>query len=196
MKTWLLNGDPSAAQIAEIAATLSSGGVVLMPTDTVYGLHAVADSDAARRIAAIKGRDESKRFVTIAASIDQIRRAGIDVPRILKEIWPAPLTAILTRNPDETIAMRVPDLAWLRALLERTGPLVSTSANRSGEPPISAPEELADDLRNALDGIVDGGRRDGKPSAIVDFSGELPRVLREGDVRFTQILRKTLRKTL
>jgi tRNA A37 threonylcarbamoyladenosine synthetase subunit TsaC/SUA5/YrdC len=90
----------------------------------------------------------------------------------------------------------VPDLAWLRTLLGRTGPLVSTSANRSGEPPITSPDDLAHDLQNALDGIVDGGRREGKPSAIVDFTGDEPRVLREGDSRFAQILWKSLRKSL
>lgn len=196
MKRWTVNGVPSPAQIEEIAALLASGGVVLMPTDTIYGLHAVYGSDAVRRVAQMKGRDESKHFVTIAASADQARTlGGVDLPDILASIWPAPMTAILARDT-ETIAVRVPNLDWLRSLLERTGPLISTSANRSGEPSITTPNELAQHLQNALDGIVDAGPCEGKASAIVDFTGERPRVVREGDSRFTQFLRKTLRKTL
>lgn len=198
MKVWQVEGAPSPEQMDEIAAKFRNGGVILMPTDTIYGLHAIAGSDGVARIANLKNRDESKRFVTIAASIDQVRAMGLHVPTVLKDIWPAPLTAILQSGgePPQSIAVRVPDLAWLRSLLERTGPLISTSANRSGEPPITFPGELAHDLQNALDGTVDAGRRDGKASAIVDFTGERPRVIREGDSRFAQFLWKTLRKRL
>ena len=198
MKRWQVERAPSPEQIDEIAATFKDGGVILMPTDTVYGLHAIAASDGVARIANLKNRDESKRFVTIAASIDQVRAMGLHVPDVLRDIWPAALTAILQGGgePPQSTAIRVPDLAWLRSLLDRTGPLISTSANRSGEPPITFPGELAYDLQNALDGIVDAGPREGKASAIVDFTGEHPRVIREGDSRFAQFLRKTLRKTL
>lgn len=196
MKTWRANGDPSAAQIEEIAAVLKANGVVLMPTDTIYGLHALANSEtAAARIAAIKGRDESKRFVLLAASVDQVASLGCVVPSALHQIWPAPLTAILQCG-DSTLAVRVPDLTWLRFLLEQTGPLISTSANRSGEEPITAPDELDAMLRGTLDGVVEAGRREGKPSTIVDFTSPEPRLIRNGDPGFTQMLRKTLRKCL
>jgi tRNA threonylcarbamoyl adenosine modification protein (Sua5/YciO/YrdC/YwlC family) len=193
VKRWSIENEPNDREIEEIASVLLSGGVVLLPTDTVYGLHALPDFGS--RIAAIKGRDENKPFVTIAASIEQIESIGIEVPDQLREVWPAPLTAILYKNKS-TLAIRVPDLAWLRSLLEQTGPLVSTSANRSGEDPITAPNDLARDLQTALDGIVDAGRREGKASTIVDFTGDEPRVLREGDPRFSQILWKSLRKSL
>jgi tRNA A37 threonylcarbamoyladenosine synthetase subunit TsaC/SUA5/YrdC len=97
---------------------------------------------------------------------------------------------------ERTIATRIPDLPWLRALLDRTGPLVSTSANRSGEPPITTPEMLANDLLEGLDALLDAGPREGQPSTIVDFTGHDPRVVREGDPDFSQFLRKTLRKAL
>lgn len=190
VRRWQIGDAPSEAQIAEIAELLNSGGVVLMPTDTIYGLHALPS--AASRIAAIKGRDESKRFVTIAASADQL---NIDVPDAVRSIWPAPLTAIL-RSGDSTVAVRVPDLPWLRVLLEKTGPLISTSANRSSEAPISDPADLASTLVEAIDGVVDGGRREGKASTIVDFTETEPRFIREADPRFTQMLRKTLMKKL
>ena len=195
MKRWTIDGEPSSAQLDDIANTLASGGVILMPTDTIYGLHAVFGTAAVDRIVEIKGRDEKKPFVTIASSFASAAKLVSRIPEELDAIWPAPLTAILPRD-EQTIAIRVPAIEWLRALLERTGPLVSTSANRSGEPPITFPGELAPDLQKKLDGIVDGGRVEGKASAIVDFTGELPRLVREGDPRFTQFLWKTLRKSL
>lgn len=193
MKRWTIDGDPNDREIEEIASMLLSGGVVLLPTDTIYGLHALPDYGA--RIAEIKGRDENKPFVTIAASIEQVESLGVTVPNEIRELWPAPLTAIFKKN-NSTLAIRIPDVAWLRSLLERTGPLVSTSANRSGESPITQPNQLARDLHEALDAVVDAGVRDGKASAIVDFTGDEPRVVREGDPRFAQILRKSLRKSL
>jgi tRNA A37 threonylcarbamoyladenosine synthetase subunit TsaC/SUA5/YrdC len=84
----------------------------------------------------------------------------------------------------------------MRALLARTGPLVSTSANRSGEAPITSPEMLDPAIKNRLDALLDQGRHDGKPSTIVDFTGSETRMVREGDSGFTQILRKSLWKDL
>jgi L-threonylcarbamoyladenylate synthase len=73
---------------------------------------------------------------------------------------------------------------------------VSTSANQAGEPPISAPNRLARTLQEALDGLLDAGPIEGEPSAIVDFTGDRPRLIREGEAGFTQNLRKTLRISL
>ena len=195
VKRWHLAGAPTESQLEEIAAVLRSGGVVLLPTDTIYGLHALANDASSAKIAAIKARDAEKRFVTIAASIEQLVAIGAEVPSILNNIWPAPLTAIL-RSGSETIAARIPNLSWLRDLLQRTGPLISTSANRSGEPPITIAEALPDELLRAIDGVAEAGPQNGKPSAIVDFTETEPRFIREGDARFTQDLRKTLSKKL
>jgi tRNA threonylcarbamoyl adenosine modification protein (Sua5/YciO/YrdC/YwlC family) len=193
VKRWAIDDAPTDAQLREIAELLRAGGVVLMPTDTIYGLHAI--TSASSRIAEIKGRDESKRFVTIAASVDQLEQLGVEVPDALRAIWPGPLTAVM-RSGASTIAARVPDLTWLRELLKKTGPLISTSANRSGEPPISEPSQLPSTLVVRLDGLVDGGQRNGKASAIVDFTETEPRFIRDGEPRFTQHLRKTLSKKL
>lgn len=194
--TWTIDGDPTPEQLEEIASLLLAGGVVLMPTDTIYGLHAMAtDERALARIAAMKERDAEKRFIVLAADAAQVERLGCVVPAVLHDIWPGPLTAVLPQG-GTTVAARVPDVAWLRKLLERTGPLASTSANRSGEPPITEPKHLARDLQDALDGLVDGGPRNGEPSTIVDFTADEPRFIREAHNPFTQKLRKTLRKTL
>ena len=194
--------------MTDIASILLGGGVVLMPADTIYGLHALAGhAHAIQRIVEIKGRADDKPFVVIGASIEQLEQLGAafsaPTKKILRQLWPGPLTAIVPlREPvaasrgASTIAVRVPASDSLRELLKRTGPLVSTSANRSGEPPIVDPKSIPHDLHDALDAIVDSGPRSGEPSTIVDFSGDEPRLIREGEAFFTQKLWKTLRKSL
>ena len=208
MQRWDFTTAPADAQRDEIVQTLRAGGVVLLPTDTIYGLHALAtDRAAADRVAEIKGRDDTKPFVVLGAGLVQLEEIGIDarpeVRNALLELWPAPLTAILPlRHPipasrgAASLAVRVPALEWLRELVARTGPILSTSANRSGEPPISDPKYLARELQNKLDGLADSGPSTGQPSAIVDFTGDEPRLIREGDVFFTQKVWKTLRISL
>lgn len=194
--------------VEQIAAILARGGVILLPTDTIYGLHALAnDTRAIRRIVDIKGRGENKPFVVIGASRAQLESAGaIFTPRaraVVDELWPGPLTAVVAlRRPIAasrgamTIAVRVPNLAWLHDLLEKTGPLASTSANRSGEPPLVDPKTMTRDLQEAVDAVVDQGRREGEPSTIVDFTSAEPTVIRDGESFFTQKVWKTLRKSL
>ena len=178
-----------------------------MPTDTIYGLHALAnDKDAIANVASLKERDE-KPFVVIANSLAQIDELGVILSpshrTVLETLWPAPLTAVAALRASiaasrgaKSIAVRIPDLSWLRELLAITGPLASTSANRSGEPHVSQPDDLAKDILDALDGVVDRGPSVGKPSAIVDFTSDEPRLIRAGEESFTQKLRKTLRKSL
>lgn len=205
---WRITDRPTALQLHEIARLLLDSSVLLLPTDTIYGLHAVAtDAAAVDRIVGLKGREDTKPFVVIAASPDQFPQLGIAAdPEILAQlasVWPAPLTAILPLAAPiaasrglSTLAVRVPDLEWLRELAARTGPLVSTSANRSGAPAATRPAELAPDLLEGLDGVVDAGPLSGEPSAILDLTGSEPRFLREGHSSFTQKVWKTLRKTL
>ncbi len=194
--------------LGEIADVLERGGVVLMPTDTIYGLHAMAaDPKAVRRLMEIKGRDESKPFIVIGASREQLEQLGATfTPRAraaVDELWPGPLTAIVPlRNVvaasrgASSIGVRVPALDWLRELLARTGPLVSTSANRSGETPLIDPKSLSRRLQSVIDLVVDEGRREGEASTVVDFTGDEPRFIREGESFFTQKVWKTLRKSL
>ena len=191
-----------------IASILLGGGIVLMPADTIYGLHALADhADAIQRIVDMKGRGEDKPFVVIGSSIDQFEQLGATFSKatraILESLWPGPLTAIVpllapiaASRGASTIAVRVPALDSLRELLEETGPLASTSANRSGEPPVVDPKSLPLDLKDAIDAIVDAGPREGKASVIVDFTGAEPRLIRDGEAFFTQKVWKTLRKSL
>jgi L-threonylcarbamoyladenylate synthase len=207
MRRWVVDQQPGAAEIVEIAEVLHSGGVVLLPTDTIYGLHAVAtNEEACARIATLKQRDSTKPFVVLGTSLDQLTElVAVDARYrdALESLWPAPLTAIFPLHEPAaasrgaaSLAVRVPDLDWLRELAAITGPLASTSANRSGEPAVDSPELLARDLQLALDGVVDAGILSGKPSMIVDFTGDEPRLVREGDRVFTQKVWKRLRKSL
>jgi L-threonylcarbamoyladenylate synthase len=195
------------ADLDPLAAILRRGGVVLLPTDTIYGLHGVAiNEDAIARIVAIKARDGSKPFVVLGSSKAQLESIGARFDRsseIVDELWPGPLTAIVglekpvaASRGTSSLAVRVPALAWLRDLIEMTGPLASTSANLSGEPPLITPHQLSNELLAAIDEIVDAGPLDGKPSTIVDFTHAEPRLIREGEAFFTQKVWKTLRKSL
>ena len=196
MRRRRIDGEPDAETIADVAAVLINGGIALLPTDTIYGLHAVAsDADAVARVAKLKGRGDGKPFVVIAASAAQLRAFGVDVPEALEALWPAPLTAVLRRG-EGTVAARVPDLGWLRSLLLQSGPLVSTSANQSGEPAITTIDGLREQVAKSIDIALDGGLIEGEPSTIVDFTGESPQMLREGNPLFAQNLRKTLRVSL
>jgi L-threonylcarbamoyladenylate synthase len=205
---WRLRGEPPAKVIEELAHLLRNGGVALLPTDTIYGLHAVAANERAiERIVEAKGRGSDKPFIVLGASTGQLRNSGVFFPAetlaALEQLWPGPLTAVLPIvNPTAascgtaTLAVRIPALEWLRNLVSLTGPLASTSANVSGEPPLCSPEELSERLAHAIDAIVDLGRLEGKPSVIVDFTGDEARLIREGESFFTQKVRKTLRKSL
>jgi len=187
---------------------LRNGGVVLLPTDTIYGLHASAtDARAIQRIVDIKGRGEDKPFVVIGASRAQLESIGAifdeRTRRVVDELWPGPLTAVVPlRDPiaasrgTSKLAVRVPALDSLRALLEKSGPLASTSANHSGKPPLTDPKAMSRALRDALDAVVDEGVREGEPSTIVDFTALPPKVIRDGEPFFTQKVWKTLRNSL
>lgn len=208
MTRWKFTGAPSALQLEAIAAVFQEGGVLLLPTDTIYGLHTRAtDETAVARIAALKGRDDQKPFLALGSSIDQLEALGCRFPEAavpaLEELWPGPLTAIVplarpvaaARN-SPTLGVRIPDLEWLRWLADRIGPIASTSANRSGEPPLTDPSSIPPELSAGLQGIADGGLLEGQPSVLVDFTSIEPRLIREGHPLFTQFVWKTLRKTL
>jgi len=194
--------------IDEIASTFSNGRVVILPTDTIYGLHARADDEQGiARIGQLKKRTVARSIVVLAADVDQCIAVGALIEPALREqlerVWPAPLTAILptstplAANPGErTIAIRIPALEWLRELLRRTGPLASSSLNESGEPPMHDLAALSFGFLNGVDGIVEAGPLDGKPSTLVDFTGPEPRLIRGGAFPFAQNLWKRSRKTL
>lgn len=183
--------------IRRAAEALKRGELVVVPTETVYGVAARADSAAAlERLYAAKGRAESKRIARFADGLAAVRAAGARVDaaaeRLAAAFWPGPLTLVLEMAAGEWEGFRVPDhavaLAWLREL-GGVAPAV-TSANRSGEPPARTADEawaaLAPHVAVALDaGPVTGG----VPSTVVKAGAGGVEILREGALGRAEILR-------
>ena len=192
----------SPGEIESLRAILREGGVAAIPTETYYALAADPRSDVGvARIFRIKGRDDGKPLLALFSEATQLAELGVSadsaaLPGFLR-IWPAPLTVVL---PLETpiaasrgagaLAVRMPAAPDVVRLLSAVGPLTGTSANRSGQPPISDPDELAKTLGPALDLLVDGGKTPGgAPSTIVDATVDPPRVLRDGAFAWTDSTR-------
>jgi L-threonylcarbamoyladenylate synthase len=183
----------SEEAVAGLRDVLAHGGVAAAPTETFYALAADPVSEkGVSRVFEIKGRDDGKPLLVLLSSRGDLAPLGIEAaPGLLDrlfDIWPAPLTVVLPlRAPiaasrgARTLAVRVPALKSVRRLLALTGPLTGTSANRSGRPPISDPDEVARELGGDVDLLVDGGTTPGgAPSTIVDATLEPPRLLRAG----------------
>lgn len=183
----------------EVRGVRAGGGVLGIPTDTLYGLAADPLSDAAcGAILALKGRPKEKAMPVLVSGIEQLAPLGVRAaPELLARlfnIWPAPLTVVLplaeaiaASGGAPTLAIRVPDLEELRHLLEAIGPLTATSANLSGMPAATCASEVAS-LFPGLDLVLDGGpSRERRPSTMVDLTGTVPRLLREGPVPISAI---------
>lgn len=186
--------DPAVVERA--AKALLGGGLVVLPTETVYGLAALASDPAATRaLFARKGRGADVPVAVLCADAGQALALAADVPALAAELaaahWPGPLTMVLRRRPGlgwalgeptDTIGLRCPAHDLVRALAARVGPLATTSANRHGMPTPSSASEAAAQLLGAVDLVLDGGMLSGTPSTVVDLTGPEPRVLRQGPV--------------
>lgn len=166
---------------------LRRGEVVAIPTDTVYGVATlVGHSDA---LFALKERPADVALpVLIADPADAVRFATFDVD--LTGLWPGALTIVGARTAESsewdlggesaTIGLRCPDDDDLRALIREVGPLVTTSANKHGQPPCTTAAEVAAALGDIP--TLDGGIRNGQPSTVVDATQNPVRVLRQGAI--------------
>jgi L-threonylcarbamoyladenylate synthase len=184
--------------VAEAGARLAGGGVLLLATDTLPGLHCRADrADALDRLLALKGRPPERPLLLLCASLAEALALGEAPTTAAKSLaarcWPGPFTLVLPRGEAVparvsaglgTVALRVPGLAELRQIVGLAGfPLVSTSANRSGEEPSRTLAEAAARFADAVDGIwgpAAGDVATGSPSTLADLTTWPPRVLREG----------------
>jgi L-threonylcarbamoyladenylate synthase len=185
-----------AAGRAAAAMALRSGGIVAMPTDTVYGVGVSLDAPAGlERLFAAKNRPLDKAIVLLVADVEQAATVGVltAAARALAErFWPGGLTLVLAQAPgaglpavltagQASIGVRVPDHDCPRSLARELGPLPVTSANISGSPAATTAENVVAQLGSRIDLILDGGpARGGVRSTVVDCSGEKPRILREG----------------
>ena len=192
-----LRVEPQRA-LEEAAAALRSGGVVLVPTDTVYGLAALTPG-AEEDLFVLKGRPGDRSIAVLVADRPAAESLAASVPPALAELmdrhWPGPLTVVLPRpqasgpqlgGDRDTVGVRCPDHPWLRRLLGEVGPLATTSANRHAQPtPPRASDVLAalppvPDSSAAITVAIDGGPCAGEASTVVTWQdGEL-KILRPG----------------
>ncbi len=195
----LLASDPQA--FSQALAVLQTGGLVAFPTDTVYGVGALAfNSAAVQAIYLAKDRPVEKAIPVLIADPADLLKVSLEVPplaaRLAACFWPGALTLVVTKHPDlpqavsatDTVGVRIPDHLVARALLRVTGPLAVTSANLSGQPSPSTAREAYEQLGGRIGLIIDGGTTPGGvPSTVVDCVGAEPQVLREGPVTKEQI---------
>ena len=184
--------------IRRAADAIRSGGVIAYPTETVYGLGADPyDSQAVERVFEIKERERHKPVILLVRGEGDVRSLVTEVPTaavdLMRGFWPGPLTLVFLAEPGlparllaggQTIALRVSPNAVVKELLEAVGgPITSTSANRSGEPPARSGMEAADRVGDLVDLVLDGGTSvDDRPSTVVDVSEAEVKVLREGRI--------------
>lgn len=193
-----------AAEIELALGVLKNGGIVAFPTDTVYGLGALASDNAAiESIYAAKDRPIEKAIPVLVGELDDIKSIAemTRIPgmalRFAARFWPGPLTCIIVKNPllppaisaTATVAVRIPDNFDARALLRAAGPMAVTSANISGQPSPSTAQEAYDQLKGRIPLILDGGRTPGGiPSTLVDCTGEKPIILRDGPISLSALM--------
>lgn len=165
----------------KIVELLRNGAIGVIPTDTLYGISCSAlNRTSVERVYAIRKRDRSKPFILLISSLDTLALFGIcfseRARQTLLAIWPAPVSIILPctskkftylHRGTKSLAFRMPDNAQLRALLKKTGPLITTSANPEGKKPAETIAQGNKYFGNRLDFYVDAGRKRGAPSTIL-----------------------------
>jgi tRNA threonylcarbamoyl adenosine modification protein (Sua5/YciO/YrdC/YwlC family) len=182
---------------------LLAGEVVVLPTDTVYGVGALpGDAAAMDRLFTVKGRDASTPIAVLCASVAQARTlvapaAHARLEPVAERWWPGPLTLVLPRRADvelhlgepaDTVGVRVPDHPLVQAVAERVGPIAVSSANRHGQPTGVTAEEVAVALGRDVAVVIDGGPLSGRASTVIDATGTEWRVLREGPLPAAEIV--------
>jgi L-threonylcarbamoyladenylate synthase len=189
---------------AEAVQVLEAGGIVAVPTDTVYGIAvALATPGGIERLFAAKARPPDKAIALLLADAAQAGDIGVLSPSaeaLASAFWPGGLTLVVRRRTDRalpaaltggelapgaipTVGLRVPAHDAPRALAKALGPLPTTSANRSGEPELRDAAAIEAELGGALDLILDGGPSLGGPaSTVVDATGDEVRILRPGAI--------------
>ena len=188
--------DPDDRALRAAAEAVLRGGVIAFPTDTLYGLGcSLFDVSAVEMVARLKRRDPSLAVISLIPEPRQAYGLAAEVSevaeRLIERYWPGPLSLIFraapivpprVRGAGGTVALRCPKDTLCQRLLERIGgPVVSSSANLSGQPPARSAEEVLRVFGNQLDLVLDGGpRTDSVASTLIDVSGARPRLLRAG----------------
>jgi len=193
----LIRIDPDhlkARHVARIVEVLRSGGIVIYPTDTIYGFGCdFSQKGAIERIRRLKGRDAKKPMSFVCADLTNISlycRVSNFAYRILKRFLPGPYTFVLpatketprlVQSKQKTVGIRIPDHPLPLALVAELGsPIISTSANRSAEDVISDPELLQAEFGHGVDLVVDAGQLPVQPSTVISLLNDEVLILREG----------------
>ncbi|MGH3072699.1 MAG: L-threonylcarbamoyladenylate synthase [Gaiellaceae bacterium] len=193
------------SEIDDAVAAVRAGRLAIVPTDTVYGLATTPYSEApVRRLYRAKGRDEIQPTALVAADLDLLFECVPELRgrpgTIARALLPGPYTLILpnpgrrfpwlTGSRPETIGVRVPAVGGPgAAVLAQVGAMVATSANLPGGPDPRRLDDVPEELRSAVDAVVDGGELPGTPSTVLDLTGPEPAVVREGAVAAAEALR-------
>ncbi|WP_238161802.1 L-threonylcarbamoyladenylate synthase [Kribbella antibiotica] len=195
-------GDELAPAYRAAVDAIEAGDLVVLPTDTVYGLAADAfKSDAVQRLLDAKGRGRDMPPPVLISVVESLDALATDIPdagrKLCETFWPGPLTVICHAQgslmwdlgeTQGTVALRVPDHENTRELLSRTGPLAVSSANKSGRPAAMDVYDAEEQLGDAVAVYLDGGEvTGGEPSTIVDITTETPRVVRLGALSLAQL---------
>jgi L-threonylcarbamoyladenylate synthase len=196
---------PTLLTVEEAIAALDAGGIVAVPTDTVYGLAAeVSQPSAVATLFTLKQRPTFVPIPVLVDSIEQIQFLNVDWPdeaqMLAEAFWPGALTvivpvphdlAVMLGGDEDTAGFRIPDDDVLRRMMAVLGPFAVTSANEHGEMPCHSAYEVLERFatRDELDGAIDGGERSGDVSSVVDLSVSPWRVLREGAISTAELER-------
>lgn len=186
--------NPQERLIKRAADILKTGGVISYPTDTIYGIGCdIYNKKALEKIYLMKGRDKRKPMSFVCSDlshISQFAKVSNSAYRIMKRCLPGPYTFILEASSEvpkmlmpkrKTVGIRIPDNEITLSLVKQLGnPIISTSANITGEDVISDPIEIDLYLGKFLDATIDGGILSGDPSTIIDLTGNVPSLIREG----------------
>jgi tRNA threonylcarbamoyl adenosine modification protein (Sua5/YciO/YrdC/YwlC family) len=190
------------AGIASAALAVQRGQLVVLPTDTVYGIGADAfEPDSVRALLTAKGRGRDMPPPVLVSAATTLDALTVSVPSyaraLTEELWPGPLTLVCRQQPSlqwdlgesrGTVAVRMPDNDVALELLGRTGPLAVSSANLSGMPPATDADQAESMLGESVEVILDDGPSPGPvPSTIVDVTGPVGRVLRLGAVSLERL---------
>jgi len=201
MQTRIISAN-SAGAIAQAHKILRAGGLIAFPTDTVYGVGALAfHGQAVASIYTAKDRPIEKAIPVLIGNTEDVEKVGMNIPesayRLAARFWPGPLTVLVPKKPTlpeavsatATVGVRVPDHDVTRTLLRAVGPMAVTSANISSRQSPSTAEEVFAQLGGRIDLIIDGGRTPGGvPSTLVDCTEEEIKILRAGPIGLDEIL--------
>ncbi len=191
-----------ASQIQQALAVLKNGGILAFPTDTVYGLGALAfENTAIESIYIAKDRPIEKAIPILIGDLSDLDQVAENIPsmalRFAARFWPGPLTCIVPKkqtlplavSATSTVAVRIPNHPDALTLLRAAGPMAVTSANISGQPSPSTAKEVHSQLNGRIPMILDGGKTPGGvPSTLVDCTGKEPVILRDGPISLAVLL--------